>query len=85
MITDDTIRDAKRQYNINRWAAKILTLSFGKFYMYEYLLGEEISPSNWSQTIKQAKFMNSPIKIFGKTDKINLSSRRKTNKIKKEI
>ena len=61
MTFDDTITDAKQQHNINRWATKILALSSGKFYIYEYLLGEEIPPSNRRQIIKQAEFMNSLI------------------------
>ena len=67
MIIDDTVTDAKQQHNILTLSSDILTLSSGKFYMYEYLLGEEIPPSNWRKIIKQAKFMNSPIeKTLGK-------------------
>ena len=36
----------KLQYDIHREAAKILVLSSGKIYKYEYLTGEEILPSN---------------------------------------
>ena len=36
----DKIRDEKLQYNINREAAKISTLSSGKIDKYEYLTGE---------------------------------------------
>ena len=36
----------KLQYDIHRKAAKILALSSGKIYKYEYLTGEEILPSN---------------------------------------
>ena len=56
MTIDDKIRDERRQYNINRKAAKISALSSGKIDKYEYLTGEEIVPFNQRQIIKQAKF-----------------------------
>ena len=43
------------QYDFNREAAKISALSSGKPGKYEYLTGEEILPSNQTQTIEQAK------------------------------
>ena len=46
MIIDDRIRDEKLQYNINREAAKITSLTSGKIDKYEYLTGKEILPSN---------------------------------------
>ena len=46
MTIDDQIRDEKLQYDINREAAKISTLSSGKIDQYEYLTGEEILPPN---------------------------------------
>ena len=46
---EDQIRDEKLQYDINREAAKISTLSSGKIDKYEYLTGEDI-------IIEQAKF-----------------------------
>ena len=46
MTTNDKIRDEKLQYDINREAAKISTLSSGNIDKYEYLTGEEILPSN---------------------------------------
>ena len=49
MSIDDTMRDEKLQYNINREAAKISALSSGKIDKYEYLTGEEILPSNQGQ------------------------------------
>ena len=55
MTIDDQIRDEKLQYDINREAAKISTLSSNKFNKYEYLTGEEILPSNQKQMIEQAK------------------------------
>ena len=49
MSIDDTMRDEKLQYNINRESAKISALSSGKIDKYEYLTGEEILPSNQRQ------------------------------------
>ena len=46
MPTDDKIKDEKVQYDINREAAKISTLSSGKNQNYEYLTGGEILPLN---------------------------------------
>ena len=42
MSIEDWIRDEKLQYDINREAAKISTLSSGKIDKYEYLTGKEI-------------------------------------------
>ena len=64
MTMNDQIRDEKLQYDINREAAKISALSSGKIHKYEYLTGEDLSPSNQQQTIEQARFTYSP---FGKT------------------
>ena len=67
MAIDDQIRDVKRQYNINREAAKISALSSGKINKYEYLTGEELLPSNQKQITEQAKFTYSPLeKAFEK-------------------
>ena len=46
----------KLQYDINREAAKIPTLSSGKICKYEYLTGEDILPSNQQQIIEHARF-----------------------------
>ena len=46
MTIEDQIRDEKLQYDINREAAKTSALSSNKFNKYEYLIGEEILPSN---------------------------------------
>ena len=55
------------QYDINREAAKILSLSSGKIDKYEYLAGEEILTFNERQVIEQAKFAYSPLgKAFEK-------------------
>ena len=61
MITDEKLRDEKRQYDINKEAAKISVLS-GKVGKYEYLTGEEILPSDQSRVIEQAKFTCSPLR-----------------------
>ena len=61
MTIDDQIKDEKRQYDINREAAKISALSSGKFNKHEYLTGEEILSSNKQQIIEQAKFKYSPL------------------------
>ena len=67
MTINDQMRDEKLQYDINREAAKISTLSSGKIYKYEYLTGEDILPSNQQQIIEQAKFTYSPLgKAFEK-------------------
>ena len=66
-IIDDKIRGEKLQYNINKEAAKISTLSSGKIDKCEYVTGEEILPYNQKQIIDQAKFAYSPLgKAFGK-------------------
>ena len=49
MTINDQIRDEKIQYNINREAAKISTLSSGKIHKYEYFTVEDILPSNQQQ------------------------------------
>ena len=48
MKIDYQIKDKKLQYDINREAAKISTLSSGRIEKYEYesVTGEEIFPSN---------------------------------------
>ena len=56
MTTDDKIRDEKLQYDIHREVAKISALSSGKTDKYEYVMVEEILPSNQRQIIEQAKF-----------------------------
>ena len=61
MTTEDQIKDEKLQYDINREAGEISTLSSGKLDKYEYLTGEEILPSNQQQIIQQAKFNYSPL------------------------
>ena len=67
MTINDQIRDEKLQYHINREAAKISALSSSKIHKYEYLTGEDISPSNQQQIIEQAKFTYSPLgRVFEK-------------------
>ena len=66
MKIDEKIRDEKLKYNINIEEAKILELSSGKTYKYEYLTGAETLPSNKTKVIGQANFTYSP---FGKAFK----------------
>ena len=70
MTIEDWIRDEKLQYDINREAAKISTLSSGKIDKYEYLTGKEILSYTQQQIIKQAKLTYSPlVKAFEKQTK----------------
>ena len=46
MTINDQIKDEKLQYDINRKAAQISTLSSDKIHKYEYLTVEDILPSN---------------------------------------
>ena len=55
MTIDETIRDEKLQYDINREAAEISALSSGTIDNYEYLTGEEILTSNRRLIIEKAK------------------------------
>ena len=67
MTINDQIIDEKLQYDINREAPKISSLSSGRIRKYEYLTGEDILPSNQQQIIEQAKFTYSPLgKAFEK-------------------
>ena len=62
MTIDDKNRDEKLQYDINREAAKISTLSSGKIGENEcYLTDEEILPSDQRRVIEQVKFTYSPL------------------------
>ena len=56
MTINDQTRDEKIQYNINREAAKISALSSSEIRKYEYLTGEDVSPSNQQQIKEQTKF-----------------------------
>ena len=70
MTIDNNIRDETLQYDINREAGKLLTISSGKIHKYEYLTGEEILPFNWRQIIEQAKFAYLSLgKSFRKTSR----------------
>ena len=67
MTINDQIRDEKLQYDINKEAAKISTLSSENLRKYEYLTGEDILPSNQKQIIEPAKFTySSLVKDFEK-------------------
>ena len=67
MTINDQIKHEKLQYDINREAAKISALSSGKLHKYEYLIGEDILPSNQQQIIEPTKSTYSPLgKAFDK-------------------
>ena len=69
-LSINQIEDGKLQYDLNREAAKISASSSDKINKYEYLVGEDISPSNQKQIIEQAKFTYSPLgKAFKKQTK----------------
>ena len=70
MAIYDKIKDEKPQSNINREAAKISALLPGKTDKYEYLIGEEILPSDQSRITGQVKFIQSVLgKAFEKKKK----------------
>ena len=72
MTIEDQIKNEKIQYDINREAAKISTLSSGKNNKYEYLTGGEILPSYQKQIIEQPQFAHSPFrKTFEEQTKTN--------------
>ena len=56
MTIDDQLSDEKLQYDVNREAAIISALSWGKIGKYEYLADKEILPSNKQQIIEQPRF-----------------------------
>ena len=58
MTINDKIRVEKLQYDISKESSKLLVLSSGKIDKNQYLTGEEISSSDQSRIIKQAKLTN---------------------------
>ena len=67
MTIDEKIRDKKVQYDINREAAKISALSFGKIDKYEYFIGEKTLAFVLCSVTEQAKFTCSTLgKAFEK-------------------
>ena len=67
MVIDDKIKEEKLQYDINREAAKISALPFGKIDKYEYSTDEEILLPDQRGVIEQTKFVHSPLaKAFEK-------------------
>ena len=52
MASDDKIKDEKLQFDINKEAAEILALSYGKIDKTEYLKGEEILASDQRRLIE---------------------------------
>ena len=70
MTIEDQIKSEKLQYDINKEAAKVSTLSSRKIDKYEYLTGEEILTSPQQQITEQAKFTYSRLgKTFEKQTK----------------
>ena len=63
MTIHDKSKDEKSQNGINGEAAKISALSSGGIDQHEYLIGEQILPSDQSRILEQAKLTYSP---FGK-------------------
>ena len=61
MTIDEKIKNEKLQYDTNREATKIATLSLGKIDKYEYLRGKEILPSDQSRIIEQVNSIYSPL------------------------
>ena len=71
MTIDDTIRDGKLQYDIERKETKISALSSAKIDKYEFLTGEEILPPDQRRVIEQATLAYSLLgKAFEKQTKI---------------
>ena len=62
MTVDDKIKDEKLRYNINREAAKILSLQPSKIDKYEHLPGKKILSSNQSRIKERAKCTYSPLR-----------------------
>ena len=56
MRIDDKSIDKNLQYYTYRLSAKISALSSSKIDRYEFLVGEEILPSDRTRIIEQAKF-----------------------------
>ena len=72
MTVNDKVRAQKLQYDINRKAAKISSLSSGKIDKYQYFTGKEILTSDEQQIREKAKFSYSPLgKTFKKQNKNN--------------
>ena len=64
-ILDDKINVNKAQYDLDREAAKISTLSSGEFKKYECITGEDLGYK--PDVIQKAKFENSQlVKVFNK-------------------
>lgn len=61
MKNDDSIKDKKVHYDINREAAKNPALSSGKTDRYQYFTGEETLLSNQRQIAEPTKCPYSPL------------------------
>ena len=65
MTIDDKIRDEKLQYDINREAAKLSALLYGKIDQYKFLTGKDILPPDQRRVIEEAMFTYYPLgKVF---------------------
>ena len=56
MTIYDVIKNKKLQDDINGVAARISVLSSGNIGKYEYLRGQEVLPSSYTQVLEQTKF-----------------------------
>ena len=78
MTIDDNNGDEKLQYDINRAAVKISSLSPGNIDRYEHIKGEQILSSNQSRMIEQANFSYSSLaKAFEKQKKTKKTKQNK--------
>ena len=80
MTIDNKIRDEKLQYNINREAAKLSALSFGKIDKYDYLTVEEILPLGQKRVIEQAKFKYSSLGFANQSKRLAILTNKDDNK-----
>ena len=69
-ILDDKIKANKAQYDLDRQAAIIFTLSSGELEKYEYLTGENLGYK--PDLVQKAKFEYSPLgQVFNKGSDVN--------------
>ena len=61
MAIDKKNRAERLKYDVNREAAKVSALLWGKIGKYEYLMGEKILPSDPSKIVHEAKFTYWPL------------------------
>ena len=79
MKNDDSIKDKKVHYDINREAAKISALLSDKIEKF-YITGKEILLLGWSRLIEQARFTYFPFgKALAKTNKNQSKNKKNIN------